>query len=99
MIPSSSPGTIIEPRGTGMWRLTSENKPFVMFADLRDSWDAEILSGWISENYGQRLERPVLCFRRLGSLKSLRVAICSEKSAPENVNEWMDEWLSVASSV
>ena len=94
-----APGTIIEPRGTGIWRLTSANKPFVMFADLRGSWDAEILSGWISENYGQRLERPVLCFSRFGSLKSLRVAICPEKSVPEDINGWMDEWLSAASGV
>ncbi len=94
-----APGTLIEPQGTGMWRLIIENEPFVLFADLQDAWEAEIASGWISEVYGRRVERPVLCFNRSGSLRSLRVAICSEKSAPENFNNWMDRWLSAAAGV
>ena len=94
-----APGTRIEPQGTGMWRLIIENEPFVLFADLQDAWEAEIASGWISEVYGRRVERPVLCFKRSGSLRALRVAICSEKSAPENFNNWMDRWLSAASGV
>ena len=94
-----APGTIIETRGTGIWRLIIENETFLMFADLQNAWDAEIVPGWISEAYGRRVERPVFCFKRSGPLLPLRIAICPEKSVPENINNWMDGWMSAASGL
>ena len=87
-------GAALERRKPGLWQLVVGDEEFVLFASPHTEWTAEIRSGWTSEKYGQRVERPVLCFARSGPLAELRVAILPATDLPDDVEGWVNETFS-----
>ena len=49
----------------------------------------QIRSGWVSESYGRKIERPVLEFTHEGPLSSLTVGIWPNLNGSQNIDTWM----------
>jgi len=86
-------GAALEHKDKGLWHLVVGDGEFILSAGPETEWTADIGSGWVSEKYGQRVKRPVLCFKRSGSLAPLSVAVCPVSSAPKDIEAWTSEML------
>jgi len=75
--------------GPGQWRITTEGQEFLILADMKNDWSANLEDGWVSPSYGIKHPNKVLNFYRNGPLKSLVISIMPADSLPEDPIKWL----------
>lgn len=91
-----APDVVPEEAGDGLWRLVAGQEVFIVYTPDWAGWHIERGTGWVSDRYGVKTERPKLMFDRQGELASLHVAIWPEQSLPVDKDAWIGKMAALA---
>ena len=84
-------GVKVIQNSSGIWRILSGKKEFLLISNLEDKWSAVIEESWVSPSYGIKHSTKVLNFYCQGPLKPLFVSIMPSENAPADPIKWLME--------
>lgn len=87
-------GAIVTAITEGRWCLSIGEQDYIIQILENRKWSAEVRTGWISERYGVKAQRPILEFTRDGLFTSLSIGIRPGADTPDKFEHWMVNALS-----